>query len=405
MTPKLRLNPSSAHTWTECTAQPHYVRQFAHMLPPNDTEFNREGTIAHAVVEHRFKEPGKEYKAKGVKPEMHKHAEGFHRFCKALLGDWVEWWSEKKVSLFYAPESHGYIDFCGFKEDGSLVIVDYKYGQGVAVNAKENLQMAIYATSLLSEMLPGVDPYLEVTMAIYQPRVRQGEPTSTWTLQRGELIQFVQERVGIPAADIRAKALTLKFSPGPKVCQFCPAAGFCGMEGYEPDFPYSGKMRVQSLLDDTPLEPLKTGLPARLRDAKELPMDVLARVVRQKSEIEKWLEKVKELALAMLTDGKPVEGLKLVKGKGGHRAWRNEEDVREILLKHCDREDVIIEKLISPAQADQLEHDLPKEEWSMVQKLVFKPEGGPVVAPSDDPRPPYVSSVAAEYFEEEEDWI
>lgn len=402
---KLRRSPSSAHTWTHCTAQPLYIQQHADKLPPNDTEFNREGTIAHGVVEDVFKGSA-EYKVKGFKPEMKKHADGFVAYCRSLQGgSTTQWWSERKVPLFYAPESNGYIDFAAFTATGDLIIADYKYGQGVAVTAEENLQMAIYAVSLIQAELGLWSPYKTVTMAIYQPRVRQGDPITTWTLTYGELQQFVEEHVVTPSRDIENKKV--KFCASPKVCQFCPADGFCGMEGYEPDFAYTGKMRASDLLDDTPLAPVRKGLPARLMKPEALEQDVLTKLVLKKKEITKFMNDVEEYAESLLTQGKPVAGLKLVQGKGGHRNWRNEDEAKEILLAHLDREQVITEKLISPAQADQYEHDLPKEDWAAIKSLTHKPEGGPVIAAENDPRPVFGANRAGlDLLEDEtEDWI
>lgn len=404
---KLRRSPSAAHTWTECTAQPLYIQQFEDKLPPNDTEFNREGTIAHGVVEGRFNEDATAYTVKGFKPEMKKHAEGFVAFCRGLQGSTTtQWWSERKVPLFYAPGSNGYVDFAAFTPDGDLIIADYKYGQGVSVTAEENLQMAIYAVSLIQVELGIWNPYKKVTMAIYQPRVRQGEPVTTWTLSYGELLQFVEERVVAPSRDIETG--NVKFCASSKVCQFCPAAGFCGMQGFEPSFPFTGRMRASDLLDDTPLAPLRKGLPARIMKPEALEQDVLTKLVLKKKEITKFLGDVEEYAEAMLAAGKPVAGLKLVQGRGGHRSWRNEDEVKEILLAHLEREQVITEKVITPSQADQFEHDLPKELWAAIKSLTFKPEGGPVIAATSDPRPVFGEAKAGlNLLEDEtaEDWI
>ena len=426
---KLRLNPSGAHTWTECTAQPHYVVQFKHILPASDTNYNREGSVGHKVVEYQF--TGTEVPSikdkwwdgfGSKKSEMERHADGFVKLCRSLQGEGATWWSERKVKLFYAPESHGFIDFSAFTPEGDLIIADYKYGQGVAVTAEENLQMAIYAVSLIEMDRPDFDRFATVTMVIYQPRVRQGEPLTKWTLTYGELLQFVEERVRIPAEDIRGKALTLKFAPSTKVCQFCPAAGFCGLDemsytdpvtkqtsiiSLKPNFPYSGQLRAEALLDDTPLAPIRKGLAARLDAPETLEEDLLAKLVLKEKEITKWLGDCADYANLRLTSGGKVKGLKLVQGKGAHRRWRDEEDAKEFLLAHCAREDVITEKVVTPAQADKLQFDLPKEEWTQLQKLVVKPEGGPVIAAENDPRPVYGLNKAAEYFddESEEEWI
>lgn len=409
---KLRLNPSSAKTWTSCTAQPQYVADNKEHIPADlSSEYSREGDAGHQVVENLFNEAAVEYKVTGFKEDMQRHAQSFVKYCLSLTGMKMNqrdktWWSERKVSLFYAPESNGKIDFSARKSD-HVYICDYKYGQGVAVHAEENLQMAIYAVSLIQADCPNFDRFNKVTMAIFQPRVRDGEPVTTWTLTYGELLNFVEEAIGLPVTQIQAKK-DLRFSPSAEVCQFCPAKGFCGLDGYEPKFKYAGHPRAIALLEDTPLAPVRKGLPARLMKPVEMEQDQLTRIVLQAKAIEKWLKDVAAYAEGMLKDGKPVAGLKLVQGRGGHRVWREEDEARILLLQHLTREDVIAEKLVSPSQCDKFEHDLPKDAWQQIKTLQFKPEGGPTVVAENDPRPRFGQVQASDYFESEpveEDWV
>lgn len=389
---KLSLSPSASHTWTNCTAQPHYVVQNASRIPPQDTEFSVEGTVAHGVVEAMFKKTVSNPKAT---QEMKTHASAFVAFCldkKApgqtehlkRTGMGHRWWSELKVNLFYMPARNGYVDFCCVADDG-VHIADYKYGQGVAVSAFENLQMAIYARSMIEQLKLKTQT---VHMHIYQPRVRQGDKQSTWTLDYKELVQFTDDRVLGPAEDIQAKALTLEFRPGTKTCQFCPCESFC-------------EARTKWLLDDTPLETITSGEVPKLPKADSVSNDVLSKLILKVDDIKKWLGSIEKYGLAMAMSGKPLPGLKLVKGKGGHRKWGNPDLAKEKLLEKLKREDILTEDLITPTQVSEFEHDFEKDEWSVIQKLIVKPEGGPTLVSVDDPRPVYGSENLADVFSDE----
>lgn len=389
---KLNLNASSASTWSSCTAQPHYVVANANRIPPQDTEFSVEGTFAHSAVEALFKKTKLSDK---VTPDMKKHAQAFVDFCldkKApgatdhikRTGMGHRWWSELKVSLFYMPARNGFVDFCGIADDG-VHIADFKYGQGVAVSAFENLQMAIYARSMIEQLKLKPET---VHMHIYQPRVRQGDKQSTWTIDYKELVQFTDDRVLGPAEDIQAKALTLEFRPGTKTCQFCPCESFC-------------EARTKWLLDDTPLSPVLEGHDPVLVTPKSLLDSTLTKLIRQADDIKKWLGSIEKYGLAMAMSGKPLPGLKLVKGKGGHRKWGNPDLAKEKLLTKLKREDIITEDLITPTQVSEFEHDFEKAEWGEIQKLIVKPEGGPTLVSIDDPRPVYGSENLANVFSDE----
>ncbi len=387
---KINLNASAAKTWTECTAQPRYVAENADRIPPQNTEYSVEGTIAHSVVEAFLKrEDQNDFRGLPEKhtPEMIKHAKDFVQFCRDRQGDAISWWSELKVDLFYMSGRNGYVDYCSVSET-DIHIIDYKYGVGVAVNAFENLQMAIYARSMIKQQKLTPPKDFRISMHIVQPRVRQGDKISTWTISYSELVQFTDDRILGPAEDIKAKALTLRFAPSSETCQFCPASSFC-------------TARVAWMLGETPLEKVVKGEaePKALPKAADITPDVLSRVLLKASEIKKWLSKLEEYALEMALDGKTLPNMKLVQGKGGHRKWIDKDKAKELLLEICKREDVITEELISPTKVSEFEFDFSKEAWAKIQTLIIKPEGGPTLASEDDPRPEY--TLATEEFEDE----
>lgn len=388
--PRLNLNASAAHTWTECTAQPHYILENAHRIPPQDTEFSVEGTQAHKVVECLF---SGEKLPPYANAEMQRHGQAFVDYCHKLrAAPGTPWKSELKVDLFYMPGRNGYVDWCSIAE--VIHICDYKYGQGVAVSAFENLQMAIYARSAVKQL--GLSPKLDtpVHLHIFQPRVRQGDRQSCWSITWGELLQFTDDRILGPAQDIQAKALTLEFRPGEKTCQFCPANSFC-------------TARASWLLDDTPLEPLLKGEAPSLPKPESAPQDQIAKVIARSGEISKWLGQVETYALQMAMAGKSLPGTKIVLSKGGHRKWGDEASAKAAMEKVLKREDFISEKIITPKQAEEFEFDFTPEEWKALQALVIKPEGKPVLVGEDDPRPEHRVTQSADVFDDEtvEEWI
>ena len=82
----------------------------------------------------------------------------------------------------YVPDGFGTGD-CVIVADRRLHIIDFKYGQGVLVEAEHNPQMMLYALGALHvyDALYDVD---EVSMTIYQPRRAN---VSTWTISVDEL--------------------------------------------------------------------------------------------------------------------------------------------------------------------------------------------------------------------------
>lgn len=387
--PKLSLNASSASTWSSCTAQPHYVQANAHRIPPQNTEFSVEGTNAHTVVECIFK--GLPFPAFTTQ-DMIWHGTNFVDYCAQFESDWA--YSELKVDLFYMPGRNGYVDWCSFSPD-VIDIADYKYGQGVSVSAKENLQMSIYARSTIKQKKIPVRPDTKVRLHIYQPRVRQGERVSLWEITYAELEQFTDDRVLGPAQLIMGEGKTV-FAPSEKACQFCPAKPFC-------------VARAEWKLKGTPLEPVLRGEATQLPPVEAISDDTLAKILTSKAEIVSWLNGIEKYGLQMAASGKALPGTKIVASKGGHRAWSDPNEAKIMFLElvkagKIKYDQIIEEKLITPKQAEEFEFDFEKGQWKEVQALIYKPKGKPVLAPLDDPRPPYTgeADITGLFGEEDE---
>jgi hypothetical protein len=116
--------------------------------------------------------------------------------------------------------------------------------------------------------------------------------------------------------------------------------------------------------------------------------------------VEQWLKDLRKVCERDLLEGHPVEGYKLVKGRGS-REWASEEDQVVAKLKAIGFKvgDIYTKKLVSPAQAEKV----PvvggnKTKQKRLGELWTKKDGKPTLAPESDPAPA-IDPLHAEVFE------
>lgn len=119
----------------------------------------------------------------------------------------------------YVPDGFGTGD-CLVIADGTLSVIDMKYGLGILVDAYQNPQMMCYALGAL-ELFDGIYDIQEVKMTTFQPR---RENVSTYTLPKEELLQWANAVLS-PAADLAFKGEG-EYHCG-KWCQWYPAKNSC----------------------------------------------------------------------------------------------------------------------------------------------------------------------------------
>lgn len=189
-----------------------------------------EGTDAHDCLEYFMNRIGTDDMDAEVKqarifwpPTMINHALDSVGKIVALRPDsrYSELLIERRVRLQAYPECYGTLDYAWVDLWNRLVVVDYKYGQGHAVDVislagELNPQLMIYATALAEEFEFAFDT---VQLNIVQPRIREIVPQQIEIRPR-DLIQF-RDDVLIPG--IHA---TQSYHP-PAVpgghCRWCPA--------------------------------------------------------------------------------------------------------------------------------------------------------------------------------------
>jgi hypothetical protein len=420
-----RLAPSNSKSWSSCTAGPAFLVANSHRVPKNnDTVFSSEGTVCHDwATKYLLNEI-----QLGEVPEFFRpYVESYASHCLSLVPEGESYLVEQQTKLFYQPDKTGTLDF-GFVSDDLVVIADLKFGQGVLVQAEGNTQLLTYALSLVSEWedVLNFHPATEVRMSIFQPRHREAGNAKPWVVTLADLTELgkdleyrsIQARTAIERvqaklpcgerdispAELLEAAPMVVFKPSDGddgACRFCPAKGFCPkrLEAATADLDLP-QLSVEDMLAEMPdLDKKESKEPVADRLAlvtsklgmEPLPDSYLVTLVRQRKAIESFLADASEYLEARLLDGEQIEGLKVVMGREGNRAWGNEDDADKWLkgqgLKEADRYDY---KLKSPTKIEEaLKEKLSKttRTRNRFDELVSRSPARKVMALADDKRP------------------
>lgn len=290
------LSPSTANIWTVC----HPAARLAANFRDRSSSYADEGTVAHRYAElllavlfgKMTEEQVKKllekeiYKSEYYNLSMRDYVKAYVTYIRKLVKHRHTLFLETKLILSkYIPESFGTGDVA-FINGSTLYVVDFKYGQGVEVNVKENKQLLIYALGWL-EYLGYLFEIKNVKLIVYQPRL---ENIDEWDISIEDLEAWAVDEL-IPNAK---KAWEGKgdLVPG-KHCRFCRAKKRCkafanynmGLDEYE------------------------------LKDPKLLTLKELSLILDQAAIFINWIGEIKSFAEDAAKAGKKIPGYKLVEGK------------------------------------------------------------------------------------------
>ena len=249
-----------------------------------------------------------------------------------------------------------------------LHIIDFKYGQGVLVDAEENPQMMLYALGAL-RLFDSLYDITEVSMSIYQPR---RENVSTWTISVDELNAWAENTLK-PKAELAHKGEG-EYLPG-SWCQFCKAAVKCRARAEEKLQLARFEFAPPPLLSDEEIE------------------DILAKL----DDLTKWASEIQAYAQdAAVNHGKVWRGFKLVATRTNRR-YTDEEAVIQA-AKEAGYADIFKKSLITITEMERL---MGKKNFTAILgSLVEKPQGRPTLVPDSDKRPALTNTGAGDDFTE-----
>ncbi len=368
------LSASGAHRWINCTPSARLELEF----DDNSSEAAAEGTAAHALCEHKLRRALKMRSKKPVSKydcdEMDAYTDGYVEFvletiaqAKLTCSDPLVLMEQRLDFSSYVPDGFGTGD-CLIIADGTLHIIDFKYGQGVLVNAEDNPQMKLYALGAL-ELFDGIYDISTVSMTIYQPR---RENVSTYTIFKESLYQWAEDTLK-PTAEL-AFAGVGQYIPG-EWCQFCRAAVKC-------------RARAEAKLK---LAAFEFALPPLLFDEE------IGEVLSLIGDLTSWANEIMAYAIdAAVNHGKQWPGFKVVEGRS-NRKYTDEKAVADA-AKAAGYRDIYKQSLITITEMEKL---MSKSKFNEVLGgLVIKPPGKPTLVPISDKRPPMNISNAKNEFTE-----
>ena len=242
------------------------------------------------------------------------------------------------------PGVFGSADLLG-RIGNRAIVLDWKFGNGVAVEATENYQGMFYAAAAMRTLdtewvFDGVD---EIEIIIVQPPM-----VKRWVTTPERIKAFELELISA------VKGPRTKLESG-EHCRWCAAKPTCP--------------KVTGAVDRA----LKTAL-------VRIDADKIGEYLSQAELLEEWIDSVRSLAFEMLENNVRVPGFKLV-AKRGTRQWVNDQVAKDLLGDKAYES-----KLISVAQAEKLigKKNFPSDAAVSVSS-------GSTLAAESDPRPAVIN--------------
>jgi len=252
------------------------------------------------------------------------------------------------------PGVFGSTDLIGRIRNRAIVL-DWKFGDGVAVEVEENPQLMFYAAAAMRTeaakwAFDGVD---EIECVIVQP-----PQVKRWVTTPKRIAEFELQLV---------QAVKLAQKPDAELktgdhCRWCAAKPICP--------------QMTGAVDRA----LKTSIEA-------IDAPALGAYLANADMLEDWIKDLRALAHQILDSGASVPGYKLV-AKRGTRQWTDEKDVVHWLDGvGLENNEIYSKELLSPAQMEKV---LKKRKLALPDDLVVSVSSGTTIASESDPRPAVV---------------
>lgn len=361
------LSPSASHRWLHCTAAPRLEEG----IKDEGSDYAAEGTLAHAYCAMKLKNflglptDGEKEEIAALQEkygtgEMAEYTDTYvtivlekYNAARAATPD-AQLLVETRLDFSdYVPEAFGTADAI-IIADGTMEVIDFKYGKGVKVSAVENPQMMIYALGAYARFAfeYRID---NLRATIVQPRI---DNLSEYEITVEELTAWAAN-VLAPAAEKAYKG------EGPQTpgawCQFC-------------------KVKNQCRALASKCKEVVAGDP-KLITPEELAKEVLPMVPIVKT----WISGVEDFALAQALNGVQLPGWKIVEGRSV-RKITDTDSVAAVLTKNGYKQNDIF-KPVEMRTITDLEKLVGKKQFAaMCGEWINKPQGKPTLAPEGDKR-------------------
>jgi hypothetical protein len=339
---------------------PASVKLCAQMPPQVENEYMARGTLLHNAMDAILSQSIRKCSVIGMKyGEQVLTEELFDEKVEgalALLNEVdpageLEFVTEVEVSLDdVIPGVFGNADLIG-KINRRAVVLDWKMGDGVPVDAEENEQGLFYAYAAMhtEDTQWAFEDADEIEIVIIQPpHIRR------WVTTHERIAAFGVELVEA----VRMSKLDDAPIKAGDHCRFCSAKPIC------PKMTGAVDRAIRTKLDG-------------------LPVDHINNYLKNADLLEDWIKSIRELAHRMADEGQiKFDDWKLV-NKRGTRKWTDIKKA-EAALRESGIDPFAPAEVLSPAQAEKALKKVKKE---LPVDLVVSVSSGSTLAPRDDPRP------------------
>ncbi len=375
------LSASSAHRWLMCPPSAKLEQQF----PDEGSSYAAEGTLAHSIAELKVRKQFVEPMGPRKFTNALKKLQEDPLYQEEMLEHTDRYVDEiKRIVLSYPAKPYVAVeqrlDFSAFVPGGfgtgdciviggdELNVIDLKYGKGVAVEAKDNPQLRLYAVGAVLRygMLYDIRT---VRTTIVQPRL---DSVSSEELPKNDLMLWAETLVK-PAAAAAAEGKGGYFAGD--WCRFCRARTQC-------------KARATHYLTLDKYEKKDPGL---LSDAE------IGDILYRAQDLKAWVADLEEYALAQTLSGAEVPGWKAVEGRSLRQFTDQEAAFRALVAAGTPEAMLYERKALTLAAAEKA---VGKATFAEIcGPYIDKPPGKPTLVPDTDKRPAISNkTTAAEAF-------
>ena len=360
------LAASASERWLHCPPSAKLCAQ----EDDQGSEYARQGSDAHALCEHLLlRALGREtsdptedltyYDA-----EMQEAAEAYAAFVMEQVAEAKSVCHDPLICVEQTVDFSKWVQH-GFGTadalivaDDTLYITDMKYGVGCLVTADGedgtgNSQLKCYALGAIDTFGDLYD-INRIRLSIFQPR---RDNVDTFELTKADLLQWADD-VLAPIAKLAYEGQG-EFEAG-NHCQFCRVKATC-------------RKRAEYAMELAKYE---------FADAPTLDENEIAEILPQIDTLVSWAEDIKSYALNQALSGVRYPGFKLVAGRS-NRKYADEAAVARVVSEAGY--DPYDKKLVG---ITEMTKRLGKKRFEeLLNGLLIKPEGKPVLVPATDTRP------------------
>lgn len=382
------LSPSSISRIKKCPSSVVY----SETVPERTSEFAEEGTLGHEIAELYSKktfqipltpEENQALDDKKYDNQMRDYAKQYADFLFEKCGKFRPSSVAGKLVVEFEKRLHfseriwGTVDFIAVKEVKpdvfDLLLVDYKYGQGVEVSAEDNAQLKTYTACAVEELLKPYGKKLRKAYCyIFQPRtpgeaysrdVHTGDDIAAWAKELDEIAKAVDKAYEHPEKMVNAS--------GVEHCRFCNYRPYCKA--------FLKESNEKALIHMDAEEP-------SVPPVESLSLEQRETILLHKKAIEQYLKDVEHSLMEDATNGVQLKNFKVVAGQS-RRVWIDDETAVHDLLKELGCKRAYRRSLITLGEAEKQLEGSKKEKAEMLSSVTTKTVPKRQLVVMDDKRP------------------